>query len=617
MAIGSKIIGRVVIAGQYGIIERERLALINQRVNGVQAALTATLTQSVQQLQRSATVRMQQRVLEPGQQPSGVRPPAAYVIINGDDVTGITALDTVSVTFNEGQSATASVFLYYETGATVDIPALHGKAITITTHSDPNDVESDIVPLFTGYVETARHDRARMGVAIQASDLRDERISRENRQALMDLTGAMYSDVTQREEPSDREYVAEMMKTVSGALGYGRAGDLRYHSWGVAVKPVALTLLDEDVSYDDLTTEFQTRSSIVNSVSVDLDYRYSLLRRVSTTVDAYKPRNFKTGEWASGAVFNYEVIDWKAFRRDYLISQMDTYAPFETVSYAIYPLEKALPVAGSSGVFIDALWSSKDLWGQGFKAVMERRVAQPITEKYSFKVTAPQSVDAYGETVDGSALRFAIDTEYDRGEWETDFKVTPKLPNSRLASSVAGVSEPTAAQLAAAIAEEKALADNRRDDLAVALECAYRIARKEIISSHRKNFVSCVLHRIQPLDIGDIVQHDNRIVSTVGQCAGLEYTIADGLRQTQIRIAVSYMDTELSVTDSWSVPDAPTKPTADVSIDTEVEYSTEEGAFEIEIAETPEEYTDNIDQEVSTEYTVELEINPITLINGY
>ena len=602
MAIGSRVPGASVIAGQYGILSAESQPIVlSQQVRLVDPAATLiTLSQSVQQIDKARKlVTVQQRVVQAGTQ---VQPPAAYVIINGVDVTGMTARDTVRITFNEDQAATAAVFMFVEMGAAVNIPSFHGKSIRIETHTDPNDINSEIVPLFDGWIETARHDRQRMGIEFRATDLRDERLGREDGQALKQLTGGLYSTITQREDVSGREYVTELMKTVSGSLGYTRSGDLRYHSWGVGSKLVDLTLTDADVSYNDLTTEFQTRSSVVNSVSVNMRYRWSVLRSLYTEVDAYKPRKFVSGEScvSYGAQESCrDIFDYKAFRKTNLTTRLENLQPWQTLDYSFYPLER---LTGGTQIFvIDTLWTNKDLWSQGFTANLVRHIAQPVTEEYTFTVSAPQSVDAYGETVEGSELSFAAEVEYERNDWEQDFI------------------EGELADPAAAKAAEQAKADSRRDDLETAFNAAYRIAKKEIVASHRNNYVEATLHRIEPVDIGDIVQHNNRIVQATGQCVGVEYTIADGVRDTSLRVAISYMDTAVPApVENWAVPTAPAAPEAETTLTSNASYNPDDKAFDIKLPDISEQITDEYKPDIAPlEYNLPLEINPITLINGY
>jgi hypothetical protein len=650
MAIGSRVPGSSVIAGQYGIISAEgQPVALSQTVRLIDpAAQLVTLSQSVQQIDRARQlVMLQQRVLGAGVAPSEVTPPAAYVTINGVDVTSMTARDTVRITFNEDQAATAGIFLFVEMGAAVNIPSFHGKSIRIETHSDPSDIESEIIPLFTGWIETARHDRARGGIDIRATDLRDERLGREDGQQLKAITGGLYSTVTQREDVSGREYVTELMKTVSGSLGYTRAGDLRYHSWGVTGKPVDLTLTDADVAYDDLTTEFQTRSSVVNSVTVNMRYRWSALRSIYTEVDAYKPRRYDPNTKASLPIlvgdsdFDYQDptstasgdsyvlkkgIDYLAFRRSHLVERVNSLGDFETLYSKFYPLEVIGRAAGSRFVaVIDTLAPFKDLWCQGFRAKAVRNIAQPVTEEYSFTITAPQSVSAYGEEIEGSELSFAAEVEYNRNDWESDFIYGNSSDLSedqsfesfidRLKSSEEDSNDPIERR----VASERAKADSRRADLADAFNAAYRIAKKEIIASHRNNYVEAKLHRIQPVEIGDIVQHDNRIVQTTGQCVGVEYTIADGQRQTSVRAAISYMDTAVPApVENWAVPIAPTSPEADTTLQTVVSYNTDDKAFDIKLPDISEQITDEYAPTIAPlSFDLPLEINSITLINGY
>src|SRR5690554_2610049 len=602
MAIGSRVPGQAVIAGQYGILSAEsQPVVLSQQVRLVDpAAQLITLSQSVQQIDRARQiVTLQQRVLGAGVAPSEVRPPAAYVIINGTDVTAMTALDSVRITFNEDQAATASIFLFVEMGAQVNIPSFHGKSIKIETHSDPSDINSKIIPLFTGWIEPARHDHVRGGIAFSCSDLRDERLGRESQQQLRQMTGAVFSSVTQKDDATGRDYVTELMRTAAGSLGYTRDGSLRYHSWGTTGKPVDFVVTNDQVSYNDLSTEFQTRSEVRNSVTITMQYRYSLLRSVSTLVDAYKPRMLPD---SSQPVAPYDL---RTFDRDQLLQKIESLGAWELISHTFYPLERFRNYRrrdGSMQYVLDAYWGpyGKKKYSQGIKATLKRRVTQPVREEYTIKLIAPQSVDAYGEEVEGSSHNYAIDTEFDRNLWEEDYKEANKRDPDTSRAAV------------------QAQADNKRTELQQAFNAAYLIGKKELIASHRKNYCSWVRHDIDPRNLGDIVQLNHRIVQTTGQLVGLEYRIADGVRQTSYRVAVSYMDTSMQPpSENWTPPSRPAALPAGVSIDSAAEYDTEEGAFQLEIGDISEQYTDEIEQKKSgLSYDVPLEIDGITLING-
>ncbi|SEG14431.1 hypothetical protein [Marinobacterium lutimaris] len=597
--IGSGVIGVGAVAGELGIISPEAdLIQFNQNVKFREIEPSADLIvfeQSVGEIEPARDlIRFQQRV---GSVAARRRLPQAYIWINGVDYSSYTALDSVSVSFNEDQSATASIFVFRPLDAVINIPSFHAKQIRIETHVDPNDPASDVFPLFTGWIETAQHDRTRRGIAFTCSNLRDERLGDEDAGQLRALTGGVYSNVTQVEDAKGRDYANELMKTVCGSIGYDRAGDRRFYNWGVAGKPVNRTLTGAQVAYADPSTEFQTRSSVINRVTVNIDYRYSLLRSISSEVNVYKERNLVTGQFST-QFGPRDIIDYKAFRRDLMIEKAQSFEPWETLSYSIYPLEKA----GNGGFVFDNLWPVADTWCQGFKSSIARRVAQPVTESYKFTITAPQSVDAYGKTIDGTELNYALDTEYDEALWEEEFKQTRKR------------------DFDAARAVAQASADNRRADLALAFEAAYRIGKKQIVAAHRQTHIRGSVHSIFPVDLGDVCEHDNRIVDSIGQITGFEYAIGNGIRRTTIRMTISYMDTLVAApAENWAAPLAPGYPEADLVLESTAEYNadTEVRAFEINVAEIPADYTDELEPAIAeSAYTLPLEINSITLVNG-
>src|SRR5690554_6866083 len=135
MAIGSKVIGKAVVAGQYGILQTEAgLVGLSQTVQLVDPAQTlATVEQSVEQVDKARQlVSFTQRVVTDSV--DDVFVPLAYVELNGVILTCSTAYNNVRVTHNEDQSSTAAMNVTYPTGMVINIPSFHGKPVRILVH---------------------------------------------------------------------------------------------------------------------------------------------------------------------------------------------------------------------------------------------------------------------------------------------------------------------------------------------------------------------------------------------------------------------------------------------------------------------------------------------------
>lgn len=599
MAIGSRLPGNAPIAGQLGILNPGgRLATLQQTVAFREidpARRLATLEQSVVGIDLARRlVNIQQRVIDSNEPPSRTKVPSAYIWIDGDIKAGIkgiqiswtTALNTVRVTHNEDQSATADIFVFQPVNAPINIPSFHGKQLIIETHLDPTDITSPIIPLFTGWVETARHDRARRGIAIQATDLRSERLSREYERGSTPLWSE-YSKHVQG-EPEKKNLWSTYLESYSGNMGYTRAGELNRWQWDVAGAAPTLTLTNADVSYQDITTEFMTRSSVINEMTVKGRYRWSKLWTVSTTVDAYNPRN------PAG----------RAFDRNVLLQKVESLPGWDLKTYTFYNLERSNCgfVPGANAICIDLIWNpyGRKKYAQGIRAGLARRVAQPISEEYETTIRAPESTAAYGEIINGGTISFAIDNNYDGSYWEDGIRDRANFnPESVYTATY------------------QARADALRSELSGAFDAAYAMARRKIVASHRQNYASCTLHRIQPLEIGDVVQHDNRILNVKGQVVGLSYTIANGVRDTEIKIAFCYLDTDVQTSTYIPKPEKPNAGAAYRTVGTSAVYNSGSAVFDITIADIPESVTDENVLEASASGTVAVNKTPVTLINGY
>lgn len=589
MAIGSKVVGASVVAGQYGIINPEQtLGELSQEVRIVDPAATlGTIEQNVRGIDKAKTlVSFTQRVLGDGELPSDIYVPAGYVELNGLMLTCETPYNNISIDHSEGQNSTASMNVTYPTGAEINIPTFHGKPVKVLVHSDQTDITSPLIPLFVGWVETAKHNMKDQSISFTCSDLRAERLSREYQSG--DVPDwAKYSKYVGGEIEKKNLWTA-YLEAYSGNLGYAKDGELNRWDWDVISSPVDLTLTDDDVSPDELTTEFMTRSSVINEITIEGKYRWSKLWSVNTTVNAYNPRN------PSG----------RAFDRSILLQKVESLGEWDLTDYTFYNLERSncgfLP--NSPTICIDFIWTAigRTTYSQGIRADLVRRVAQPISEEYTINVNAPESIDAYGETVNGGTISFSIDNNYDGNFWETEIRERSNFDPETVFKPV-----------------YQARADRLREELPNAFDTAYGKARRKIVESHRQNYASCTVNRIVDIEVGDVVLHDNRILNVKGQCVGLGYNIADGLSTTEIKIAFCYLDTTETSSDYFIQPARPNYGPSTSNISSSAIYNRDSGVFDLTIADIPEYITDENTLERSSGATVKVNKTDVTLINGY
>lgn len=616
--------------------DARQLVLIDQNVvqwSGIAAAQLVAIDQSViRQRNDRQLIGLSQRVYDSDAEVQPT-PPMCFVYIDGNDVTSRVRISGVSVTHAEDESSRADILLEYEDDAPILIPSLNGKRLDIEALTDPDDADSEPWRLFTGWIERSTYDRSSRAVKITGSDLRSERLGEEDRDDLLQLTQAVYSEVTQSQESDGSKFVDEMMRTVSGSLGYTRTSDLYYYPWDISGAVPSLTLTDNDVAYEDITVEYQTRSDIVNSVSIEMNYRYTALRTVKTALEGLKSNE----DWADQN---------GTFIKDTVIDRVTTgFSPWVAIDYNFYEMPtwseaRALLVKSNNAIFI---YKPNTARCMGYTANMERYIAQPVTESYILTVSAPQSVRAYGKEITGSTLNFSVDAnaDFDRSEFEDrETQYTPTTVQSPslwwyswpVGGTIVKYSDPAAvANYLADVddGEDIPVVDTKRDLFKSGLRAATLIAEKEIKASHRQNFIETKQYSLVPVEVGDVVKLDTRIISSIGRCTGITYNISDaGGMETQIKTQISSMnDNGVIPVEDWTAPlvppltipgnnavlTAPRSTTPKGSIN----YNTSEKTLDVTTPTVSEDYTDEGITEITHTYEVALENQDITLINGW
>lgn len=561
--------------------------------------------------------------------------PQIYVYINGKDVTSDerVRMDSITISHGEGVGSTARLAIQYDDLMPVDITYLNGKPIDIFAVEDRSDINSPTWKMFTGWINDSTYNRTEGTVSLSCTDLREERLGAEDPDTLLQITQAVYSEATQREGAEGYEFVTDMMRTVSGDIGYDRYGNLYYYTWGTNGKTIDRTLGGE-IESDQISVDFQTRSDIVNVAKINFSYRYTALRTVKSTVEAIQHWR----EWGG----NYAA----SFSKEDVISTIESgFSPWIATEYELVeePTHKqATQAMGAKYGGVSLLVYAPNPWRcMGYKAKVERYIAQPVTENWTITVKAPQSINAYGREVVGTVQTYAVDSDYDRSDWEETTRAYK--PITRLSrggwyqwpvggylakkSMLRGGTDPQLVDLTSG--GKMPVIDDNRPLVTAGMRAAYLAAVKEIVGSHRKNYIDVQLYGLHEWSLGEIVEIDNRIISTIGQCTGVTYTLSttSGLR-TDIKIQVSSMDDNSTPPSTgWyqppdpklSIPDNYTQIPAKRIVNSKgsVNFDRESVSLNGEAPEVPEIYTNEAETSIEVEYEVALENKPITLIHGW
>ncbi len=464
-----------------------------------------------------ALINLRQLVLTNPQAPE-VR---TRVTLGGNDVTDITARG-LTITATEGDARTARLRLRQLPKGPLDVPSYQGQAVTIS-----RIIGGSLVALFTGTVERPTWDRERRQLVLECSDLRGERLAKEDHGRLQQMTGGLYSDIAQREDASGEQWVRELMKTVPGSLDYTSAGVLRYSPWAVGTP--RYTLGASDIHDKEVSLEFATRSEIVNRVPATLEYRYFRRHTLTHSVQVSMRREAGTGLPKLG-----DIVPTKEAIRSALTGISD----WNVIDYSVGSVPADGWYRDTSSAFVERVaWSATDAFratrGMGGSADLERYISQPQREVYDISVEAPQSIDQFGE-IAGSELRVSAETRIDGSVFEE--------------RGCTVVVDP----------------DDRRADVDLAIQSIQRQGERQILAAHRKNYAEMIYKGAArdplPVEIGDPISVDVGEIAATGTVTEFSHAMTEaGDVYTSLKLAVSRVDSSVTVTEDWSLPAQPTQ----------------------------------------------------------
>ena len=486
----------------------------------------ATISQDVQRHEPAETIAtLVQRVLSP----AAVATNTTFVTLDGQDITSNVA-PAISITATEGDNRTAALRLRQLPPGPLDVTGYEGKALVITRL-----IGGSPVTLFTGTVIKPIWDRDNRQLVLECSDFRNRRVAREHHDRLIALSGGLYSPITQREDAEGEQWVRELMKTVPGSLDYASNGTLQYRPWAVGTP--SRTLTDSDVYYEDIRLEFATADEIVNTIPATLEYRYFKRNAISHAVSlAVVDSNYcKLAGCvpASTVTVDGQPVAQIIPTRAAILNAAESVSNWHLINLEFVELPPDGWYRDQSNVtrkiangYTEAFRASR---AAGADLTLERYISQPLRETYSLSITAPESVDQYGE-IRGSDMRFSTETRVDGSVYEE--------------RGCTVVVDP----------------DDRRADVELAIQAMQRMGEKTILAAHRKNYAEVVYKaELLPLEIGQTIRLDTSDFDVLGTVTEFSHaTTGTGDHYTTLKLAVSRVDSGVVVTEDWSLPAPPT-----------------------------------------------------------
>jgi hypothetical protein len=437
----------------------------------------------------------------------------AVVLVDGVDVTP-RVTGTVIVTGQEGQNKTASFVLKNPAGV-VDPLAVINKKVTID-YIQP-DGSADRV--FTGWVETPTYSVETGRTQIAASTLLSKQLDKMSRDEIDTLIGGEWSEYLFDEEAEGEDYANDLLRTRMASLQVDAYGVIRLVPWAVGAVDKVLT--GNDLSEDMLSVTLQDSKSLVNKISVDVEYRYTRLRHREREYYWEAPG---VDYWGDYMVKPYPLVPKTLIRSAIESTGWELKG---AVSYQDIPATGAYTVNGLSQGWVNP---SPELYAVSASWSLANRFTQTITEKYSLTFTASESIEVWGE-VPSSDRSHGVTADYADDEWD-DAEVYSDPPDG-------AVQSPNGDWIIDATSTDYGSRSAFDDVLSIVLT----MYKRELLQAHRKNYVDFKLPKqvFSDIDTHHTLQLADGRVDCVGRVYSIthEFNRATGVRQTKGRLVLS------------------------------------------------------------------------------
>ncbi len=348
---------------------------------------------------------------------------------------------------------------------------------------DYGDQRGDVL-IFKGRVIRMQINQSEHTVSLTCSDLLQEVVDQLQQAQIDGLIDHARSPLIHGEADSVWDYTQQALLSAEGDFYQDRYNRLMFKAWGGAVGG---THGDGQIFYNTLRPEIADRHTLVNSVDIDIEFRY-----VAGWHRVYHLN------WDMGMPFN----KWLATSFSELPTReiIEQSIPSELVRTDLTYTEPASDWYRYKGVDIAYTNQSPGLLAFAFQCDAIDRWLQNIRHAFSMTVSAQQSIDRYGAISVSKSHRFTIDDSvidwHEISESERVFGVNMGYDDDgeRIGSELMPPSGDDVVIFNNNQVSSYRLplfdSDNVPNSVSAAIECAIREARKRILESHEINSIS-------------------------------------------------------------------------------------------------------------------------------
>ena len=417
------------------------------------------------------------------------------ITING---VSVTVTGTVAVKAEESTAKLARFAVIPTQGAAFDPEDYIGKPVVVVY---------DSTTIFTGRVETAVPDTANGVIEISATDgLQEYFENLTEAQILSAIPGSQWHRAVHGDRQSGWEQAQEALQSVLSEVHLTRTGNLAIGDW---TSVGGTTYTSSDVTYVSERVQLAQRHTLINKVQIVTEYRFTRLWWAMIGYDWYWPA--------------LDFCDWKDTEftlpsRDMIQAAAEGtgWPVLNGIQYQTLPPPGTYPPCGAwapsdNQLKIDVLsasWSGYQHW------------SQPVRERYTMTVSAPDSIARYGEILqeDGASYESA----YDAAAW--DAQGARRQPTTGF----------TVYQAAHLYSDQ-----DERNEIDAINALMLALASRRIWSAHRQNLPEFSIGCVPTMDLSQAATVDTPWLTATGKIFAYEHRLdtATGLDITLVVLA--------------------------------------------------------------------------------